>query len=580
MTEILVLNGSPRGKSGNTEILVDAFLRGIERSGEAVKIRRHYLKDLQIHGCAGCFACWNRTPGTCAFDDDMAPILEDYANADIIVFATPLYHYGMTALLKNAIERTLPLSKPYMVKADGRYHHPARYPRAPRKHVLISNCGFPERHNFDAMVSQFDVLSGGKLDESILCTAGEMLRIPEAKGVCAPYLANAETAGMEFISTGSFSVPTRASLEKNFIGVETFVDMANASWNVPGERPPSAEVAHGLGPEAASNVSFREAGTGATGLPMREYIESMVRSFNADAARGMSFRLRMAFTDTGESYFLSVADGTCVLQECNAPATTTIRAASTVWRDIGSGKLDGVDSLMNGLYRVEGDFSLMMKFGEIFGGAGQNEKTGPDADVCPETQKAKGFSGSISPMLWLSVVSFIPWYILWLFGSAAPAVSAVISLSLSAAMFAYRKRRLELTPFDAGNVIAFVALGVWLFFDRASYIANANTASSIALALIWGMTLATNTPLTSWYSKASYSPKIAASALFRKINRILTAVWVTVYLAQAALRVAIPAEAGSAKSVAVYGLLFAAGYFTAVFPKKYLVAVSSRRGGH
>ena len=578
MTEILVLNGSPRGKAGNTEILVDAFLRGAEGSGEPVKIRRHYLKDLQIRGCAGCFACWNRTPGKCAFDDDMAPILEDYANADIIVFATPLYHYGMTALLKNAIERTLPLSKPYMLKADGRYHHPARYPRAPQKHVLISNCGFPERHNFDAMVSQFDVLAGGKLDESILCTAGEMLRIPEAKGVCAPYLAHAENAGMEFISAGSFSEPTRTALGKNFIGVETFVDMANASWNVPGERTPSAEEAHGRGPEVASSVSFREAGTGGGGLPMRGYIEGMARSFNADAARGMNFTLRMAFTDIGESYCLSVADGACMLLEGNVPATTTIRVASTVWRDIGSGKLDGVDSLMHGLYRVEGDFSLMMKFGEIFGDAGTDRKEGSSAAL-QETRDTKRFPRSISPMLWLSVVSFIPWYVLWLSGSAAPIVSAVVSFSLSVAMLAYRKRRLEVTPFDAGNVVAFAALGLWLSFDRPSYIANANTASSVALALIWGVTLVMKTPLTAWYSKSSYSPKIAASALFRKINRILTAVWVLVYLVQAFLRVAIPSGVGSVKTVTVYGLLFAAGYFTAVFPKKYLAAVSSAKGG-
>ena len=573
MREILVLNGSPRARAGNTEILVDAFLRGMKQSVEPVNIKRFYLKDLRIHGCAGCYSCWNRTPGKCTFDDDMTAILDEYAKADIIVFATPLYHYGMTALLKTAIERTLPLNKPYMVKNGERYSHPARYPRASQKHVLISNCGFPERHNFDAMVSQFDAIAGGKLDATILCAEGELLRIPEAKGVCAPYLANVEKAGEEFIAGGRVSDSTGISLEKNFIAIEAFVDMANASWKAPGEQPPSSQEAHGIGIFADAMSSVGDDPKNGAGMTMKPYIDGMLGSFNAAAAEGMRFILRMDFDDIGESYGLSVADGSCVLLDNGIPATTTIRVSSTLWRDIGSGKVDGVDSLMNGLYRIEGDFSIMMKFSEIFGSSDECTRA---ADKRAK-KVTKGFLSSLSPMMWLSFVAFVPWYVLWLFGASFPDVSAIASFSLSLAMIAYRKRYLELTPFDVGNALAFAAMGLWLTFDRDSYIRNAGTASSIALAVIWGATLAMRTPLTAWYSKSAYSPKIAASALFRKINRLLTAVWVMVYLVQAVIRVAIPSEAGTLKSAIVYGLLFAAGYFTAVFPKKYLAAVASRK---
>ena len=576
MIDVLVLNGSPRGKNGNTNTLTEAFLQGLSESGKEIAVTRHFVANMNIHDCTGCYACWNRTPGKCAIRDDMEQILSDMRKADVIVYATPLYHFGMTAALKRVFERTLPLSKPYMVMRNGHYRHPSRYETKAQKRILISNCGFPERHHFDAMVTHFNILAGGKLDGTILCAGGEMLRVPDAKELCRPYLESVVRAGRELASDGSISADTSSELAKNFVDLESFVDVANLSWNVPGDNPPSPDVAHGRVPGAAGleNVQTAQAGNGAAGASMSDYMEGMVRTFRPEGAKGIKLVLQMEFPDIGEAYHLDVGGGMCVLHEGRAEnPTTTIRAPSDVWRDIGAGKINGASALMSGKYKVLGDFSIMMKFSEIFG----DETSVPgDADSADEpAKKERGFLKFVSPMLWLSVVSFIPWYIFWFAASSASLAVSLIPLGFSIALYAYRKAFLKITPFDTGNVLFFAALVVWRFVDRTGYLANGNLISSIGLAAIWGSTLMTETPLTSWYSSGSYSAAISRSEVFAKINRILTMFWVLVYLFQAVARVALPADMSVLRFLIVYGVLVAAGFFTAGFPMRYMTKISA-----
>ena len=98
---IIVLQGSPN-KSGSTAILVDEFARGARMAGHAVD--RIDAAHEDIRPCAGCVACgYGARP--CAQRDGMAEILRKILAADMVVFATPLYYYGMTAQLKAVIDR-------------------------------------------------------------------------------------------------------------------------------------------------------------------------------------------------------------------------------------------------------------------------------------------------------------------------------------------------------------------------------------------------------------------------------------------------------------------------------------------
>ena len=108
--KILAIQGSPRPKVSNTELLLQEFLKGARSQGAETKTI--YLKEKKIKPCLGCFTCWTKTPGVCAVKDDMTELLLKVRECDIIVYATPLYNYNMTALLKAFQERMLPLLDP------------------------------------------------------------------------------------------------------------------------------------------------------------------------------------------------------------------------------------------------------------------------------------------------------------------------------------------------------------------------------------------------------------------------------------------------------------------------------------
>ena len=100
MRHILGIVGSPR-RNGNTHLLVSKLLEGAESEGATTETV--LLGDLRIRECDGCHACW--AGRTCPKDDDMNPLFERIAHCDAIIFCTPVYWYGPTALMKGFIDR-------------------------------------------------------------------------------------------------------------------------------------------------------------------------------------------------------------------------------------------------------------------------------------------------------------------------------------------------------------------------------------------------------------------------------------------------------------------------------------------
>jgi len=98
--KILAIVGSPR-KGGNTDVLVSKIGEGARAGGAEVEIVR--LGDLRIRECDGCHACWRGR--LCSKDDDMRGLYPKIAESDVIVFGTPVYWYGPTALMKAVIDR-------------------------------------------------------------------------------------------------------------------------------------------------------------------------------------------------------------------------------------------------------------------------------------------------------------------------------------------------------------------------------------------------------------------------------------------------------------------------------------------
>jgi multimeric flavodoxin WrbA len=100
MAKILAVVGSPR-KGGNTDLLVSRIADGAASRNAQVDMVR--LGELQIRECDGCHACWTGRP--CSKQDDMLALYPKIAASETIVFGTPVYWYGPTALMKGFIDR-------------------------------------------------------------------------------------------------------------------------------------------------------------------------------------------------------------------------------------------------------------------------------------------------------------------------------------------------------------------------------------------------------------------------------------------------------------------------------------------
>ncbi len=97
---IVILQGSP-DKHGSTSLLVEAFTKGALEKGH--EVRRIDLADYDIAPCTGCIACGYEGP--CVQADDNAAVKDAILSSDMLVFATPLYYYGMSAQLKTVVDR-------------------------------------------------------------------------------------------------------------------------------------------------------------------------------------------------------------------------------------------------------------------------------------------------------------------------------------------------------------------------------------------------------------------------------------------------------------------------------------------
>ncbi|MDD1718420.1 MAG: flavodoxin family protein [Methanoregulaceae archaeon] len=98
--KVLGIVGSPR-RGGNTHLLVENILDGARDAGAETGIL--FLDGQEILECDGCHACWKGNP--CSKDDDMNDLYGMIAENDVLVFGTPVYWYGPTALMKGFIDR-------------------------------------------------------------------------------------------------------------------------------------------------------------------------------------------------------------------------------------------------------------------------------------------------------------------------------------------------------------------------------------------------------------------------------------------------------------------------------------------
>lgn len=104
MKKVIVVSSSPR-KNGNSEVLAQKFADGAIAAGNEVEIIT--VRDLDLKFCIGCLYC--QSHDKCVLSDGMNGLYEKFQNADVLVFATPIYYYAVCGQLKTFLDRLNPL---------------------------------------------------------------------------------------------------------------------------------------------------------------------------------------------------------------------------------------------------------------------------------------------------------------------------------------------------------------------------------------------------------------------------------------------------------------------------------------
>ena len=227
--KVLAINGSPHADKGNTALILEPFLNGMKEAGAEVHLV--YTKKMNINPCQGEYNCWLKTPGKCFQKDDMEKVLPELTEADILVFATPLYVDGMTGPMKNFLDRVIPIAHPIIELRDGHCRHPARKEVQDGKLVLVSNCGFWELDNFDPLLVHMQAISrnvGREFSGALLRPHGPALSAMIKQGMpVSEVLEGAKEAGRQLIRDGRMKADTLKVVSRQLVPRQQYVDIAN-----------------------------------------------------------------------------------------------------------------------------------------------------------------------------------------------------------------------------------------------------------------------------------------------------------------------------------------------------------------
>ncbi len=233
---IVVFDGGYRSnKHSKTSFMVNHFIDGTKEAGAQVEYFK--LKDYNIKECTGCYTCWTKTPGECIFKDDMTMFRKKYREADLVIFASPLYIFNVTGILKTFMDRLLPILKPYMLlNEQGNTMHPDRFPEAGEQgFVVFSASGFPDiKHNFDGLTGMFRAWNSHNENTHLM---GEFY-MPASEMIVQPvYESRKELikdlcikAGKQIIEKGRVDKIIMETIQDPTVSKEIFRQQADAFW--------------------------------------------------------------------------------------------------------------------------------------------------------------------------------------------------------------------------------------------------------------------------------------------------------------------------------------------------------------
>ncbi|MEW6532471.1 MAG: NAD(P)H-dependent oxidoreductase [Thermodesulfobacteriota bacterium] len=353
--KVLAINSSPRRDGvSKTALMLDALVNGMRGAG--AEVETIWLREKTVKNCIGCFTCWTKTPGVCVQKDDMTnELFPKWLEADIAVFATPLYHFTVNATMKAFIERTLPIAEPFLLRRDGKTYHPRRYD--PPKSVVLSVAGFPEMSVFAQLSSYVNFLFGKGLIAEIYRPSAESMNRPELAAAAKEILEATTQAGRELVQSSKISEATMERITKPLVDdFDAFAKMANAFWKTC--------IREGVTPQEFSRKNM---------MPRPDSIDTfmmiMPMGFNAEYAAKTKAVIQFRFTGEVEgSCYFRIEDGKieAAAGDSDKP-DLVVESPFDIWMDIMTGKADGQQMFMQQKYRTTGDLSLLMRMKDLFG---------------------------------------------------------------------------------------------------------------------------------------------------------------------------------------------------------------------
>jgi multimeric flavodoxin WrbA len=230
--KVLVFNGSPNMDKGNTALILGPFVDGMREEGAEVELQ--YVKRLKINPCQGEMNCWLKTPGECLQKDDMNAIYPKLRQADVIVFAVPVYVDGMPGPMKTLIDRLIPLIEPYVELREGHCRHTVPERHKHSKVVLVSTCGFWEMDNFNPLVMHIQAICKNACWEytgALLRPHSSALWYMLKKGMpVQDVIEAAKKAGRDLARDGRMKEETLKIVSRGLVPQGAFVERMNRDF--------------------------------------------------------------------------------------------------------------------------------------------------------------------------------------------------------------------------------------------------------------------------------------------------------------------------------------------------------------
>jgi multimeric flavodoxin WrbA len=214
--KIIAFNGSHRSEKGFTEIVLNKFIKGAESADAQCEVL--YPSKKKIAACESCGKCLFETPGICKFNDDMGSIVQKMEEADLLLFACPVYFDSIPSNMKKMIDRLRAILDAFEFREGRTYHLKLKSNKKKQKAILIFTAGNPERESFVSISRVFNRIidnMGWQLEGEFHFPASHLLVADP--GLLSKQLEAVTSCGQEIVSRGKISKDLLEAANREYI---------------------------------------------------------------------------------------------------------------------------------------------------------------------------------------------------------------------------------------------------------------------------------------------------------------------------------------------------------------------------